>query len=71
MPDVPGPPVLAHTTNTPAMSPEVIHCLAPRITHPSPSRVAVVRIEPGSLPASGSLSAKAPALYAPRARRGT
>jgi hypothetical protein len=68
---VPGPPVRAHTTKTPAMGPEVIHCFAPRITHWPSSRVAVVRIAPGSLPASGSLSAKAPAAYAPRAMRGT
>jgi hypothetical protein len=68
---VPGPPVRAHTTNTPATSPEVIHCLAPRITQRSPSRVAVVAMEPGSLPAPGSESAKEAARYCPDAMAAT
>ena len=37
----------------------VIQFLAPLMTHSSPSRTAVVRIEAASEPASGSLSAKA------------
>ena len=65
MPRVPGSSFLsavrAHTTITPAWAPLVIHCFCPSRIQWSPSRVAVVRIEPGSLPASGSESAKAPA----------
>ena len=49
----------------------MIHCFWPRIIQPSSVRSAVVRIDPGSLPASGSLSAKAPAMYSPEVKRGT
>jgi hypothetical protein len=55
---VSGGDVRAHTMKTPAYDPPVIHCFAPSMTHSSPSRRAVVRMAPGSLPASGSLSAK-------------
>jgi len=52
--------VFAQTTATSAMSPLVIHILAPLSTHwPSSSR-AVVRMPEGSLPASGSVSPKHP-----------
>ena len=53
----------AHTTNTPACAPLVIHCLAPSMIQSLPSRRAVVRMPPGSLPASGSESANAPASH--------
>ncbi len=52
--------VCAHTTATSAMVPLVIHILLPVITQSSPSRRACVRIEPGSLPASGSVRPKQP-----------
>ncbi len=73
-PRVPGSfsrsPVRAQSTKTPAWAPLVIHCFWPSITQLLPSFVAVVRIEPGSLPASGSESAKAPAAYSPLASFG-
>ncbi len=71
MPRVPGPPVRAHTTITPAREPLVIHCFCPRSRHPPGTRSAVVRMEPGSLPASGSLRAKAPQRCSPEVSRGT
>jgi hypothetical protein len=49
------------TTITPARSPEVIHCLLPFSTQPSPVRRARVSRAEASLPACGSESAKAPA----------
>ena len=63
--------VFAQTTITPARSPEVIHCLPPSSTKPPSSRVAVVAMLPGSLPAPASDSANAPATARPEARRGT
>lgn len=56
----PGSVALAHTTATSAKVPLVIHILDPLSTQESPSRTAVVRIEPGSLPASASVSPKQP-----------
>ena len=47
----------------------MIQFFEPLITHSSPSRRAVVRIPPGSEPASGSLSAKAP-VHSPEAHLG-
>ena len=61
IPRVPAPPVRAQTTNTPAWAPEVIHCFCPSSRYPPSTLVAVVLMPPGSLPASGSLRAKAPA----------
>ena len=49
-----------------AMPPFVIHILVPDRTHSEPSRVAEVRIRPGSLPASGSVRPKHP-ITSPRA----
>ena len=66
--------VLAQTVATSAMEPLVIHILVPlRIqsaSSPEPDRRAVVRIEPGSEPASGSVSPKQP-IASPRAIRGS
>jgi hypothetical protein len=60
----PGPPsspsARAHTTATSATPPLVIHILVPLRIQSSPSRRAVVRIEAGSLPLSGSVSPKHP-----------
>ena len=70
-PPGPRPPVRAQTTITPAWSPEVIHCLAPLSTQPSPRRVARVSSADASLPAWGSESAKAPATAAPEVSRVT
>ena len=67
---VSGGAVRAHTMNRPAYPPPVIHCFAPSRTHSSPSRRAVVLMPPGSLPASGSLSAKLPSRHSPLAMRG-
>ena len=47
----------------------MIQFLVPSITHSSPSRTALVRIPPGSEPASGSESANA-GLHSPMAQRG-
>ena len=53
-------PACAQTTATSAMEPLVIHIFRPSRTQSSPSRRARVRIEPGSEPASGSVSPKHP-----------
>ncbi len=66
----PAAPCRAQTTKTPACVPLVIHCFAPSSTHSPPSRRAVVRMRPGSLPASGSLSAKLPTTVFPLASAG-
>ena len=50
----------AHTTATSAIPPLVIHILVPLSTQSSPSRRAVVAIEPGSDPESCSVSPKQP-----------
>ncbi len=63
-------PVLAHTNATSATVPFVIHILAPFRIQPSPRRSARVFMEPGSLPASGSVSPKHP-MAAPFARSGS
>ena len=60
----------AHTTATSAMPPFVIHIFEPFSTHPSERRVAVVRMEAGSLPASASVRPKHP-MISPRAIRGS
>ena len=60
----------AHTTATSATEPLVIHIFAPLSTQSSPSRRARVRIEPGSLPESGSVSPKQP-IASPTASRGS
>ena len=52
--------VRAQTTATSAIEPLVIHIFVPFRTQSPPSRRAVVRIEPGSEPASGSVSPKQP-----------
>ena len=52
--------VCAQTTATSASVPLVIHILEPSSTQSSPSRRARVRIEPGSEPASASVSPKQP-----------
>ena len=52
--------VLAQTTATSAIVPFVIHIFAPFRIQSEPSRRACVRIEPGSEPASGSVSPKQP-----------
>ena len=52
--------VTAHTMAISAMPPFVIHILAPFSTQSPPSRRAAVRIEPGSLPESGSVRPKHP-----------
>ena len=52
--------VRAQTVATSAMVPFVIHILAPLRIQSEPSRRAWVRIEPGSEPASGSVSPKQP-----------
>ncbi len=54
------PSVRAQTTATSAIEPFVIHIFAPLRIQSEPSRFAVVRIEPGSEPASGSVSPKQP-----------
>ena len=52
--------VRAHTTAMSAMEPFVIHIFEPLRIQSEPSRRAVVRIAPGSEPASGSVSPKQP-----------
>ncbi len=52
--------VFAHTIATSETLPFVIHILLPDRIQSSPSRFAKVRIDPGSLPLSGSLSPKHP-----------
>ncbi len=52
--------VPAHTTATSEQLPFVIHIFVPDRTQSSPSRCANVRIEPGSLPESGSDRPKQP-----------
>ena len=52
--------VRAQTVATSAIVPFVIHILAPFRIQSDPSRRACVRIEPGSEPASGSVSPKQP-----------
>ena len=52
--------VRAQTTATSAIVPFVIHIFVPLRIQSEPSRFAVVRIEPGSEPASGSVSPKQP-----------
>ena len=54
------PSVRAQTTATSAIEPFVIHIFVPLRIQSEPSRLAVVRIEPGSEPASGSVSPKQP-----------
>ena len=54
------PSVRAQTIATSAIEPFVIHIFAPLRIQSEPSRFAVVRIEPGSEPASGSVSPKQP-----------
>ena len=62
--------VRAKRRNVSAWLPFVIHCFEPVIRQPSPSATAVVRSEPASEPASGSVSANAP-IASPRASGGT
>jgi len=52
--------VRAQTVATSAIVPFVIHIFVPFRIQSEPSRFAVVRIEPGSEPASGSVSPKQP-----------
>ena len=54
------PSARAHTIATSATEPLVIHIFVPVRTQSSPSRTAVVRIDPGSEPASGSVRPKQP-----------
>ena len=62
--------VTAHTTATSAIEPLVIHIFCPCRIQSGPSRRARVRIEPGSDPASGSVSPKQP-IASPAAMRGS
>ena len=62
--------VRAQTTATSASEPFVIHIFVPLSTQSSPERLAVVRIEPGSEPASGSVRPKQP-IASPAAMRGS
>ena len=62
--------VRAHTTATSAIVPFVIHIFAPFRTQSGPSRLAWVRIAPGSEPASGSVSPKQP-IASPRCIAGS
>ena len=57
---------VANTIARSASVPLVMKILLPFRTYSSPSRTAVVRIAAGSLPASGSVSAKQPSIW-PRA----
>ena len=60
-PSGPSGSVRAHTTATSATDPLVIHILAPSSTQsPEASRRAIVRIELGSEPESGSVNPKQP-----------
>ncbi len=52
------------------MPPFVIHIFDPLSTQSSPSRLAKVRIDPGSLPESGSVRPKQP-MRSPAAIRGS
>src|SRR5256885_4424960 len=52
--------VRAHTTATSAIVPFVIHIFVPSRIQSEPSRRACVRLDPGSEPASGSVSPKHP-----------
>ena len=56
----------AITTRTSALAPCVMKVLVPFSTQASPSRTAVVRVLPASLPAPGSVRAQAPSC-SPRA----
>ena len=62
--------VCAHTTAISAAEPLVIHIFCPCTIQSVPSRVARVRIAPGSEPASGSVSPKQPSA-SPAAIRGS
>jgi hypothetical protein len=62
--------VFAQTIARSAIPPFVIHIFVPEITHPSPSRRAVVRIRPGSEPWSASVNPKQPTT-SPRAIGGS
>ena len=62
--------VPAQTIATSATLPFVIHIFVPRRIQSSPSRRAAVRIEPGSLPLSASVSPKHP-MASPAAIRGS
>src|SRR3954453_11409354 len=64
------PSVLAHTIATSEQLPFVIHIFVPDRTQSSPSRLANVRIDPGSLPLSGSLNPKHP-IASPDCSRGS
>src|SRR5207342_1343479 len=67
---VEGSSVWAQTIATSARVPLVIHILEPFSTQSSPSFLACVFIEPGSLPASDSVSPKQP-IASPVAIRGS
>ncbi len=60
----PGALVTAVTVTSPVMSvPElVMNALVPLMTHSPPSRRAVVRVAPASVPPPGSVSPKAPSI---------
>jgi hypothetical protein len=72
MPPVPALSLLrAHTTNSPASVPLVIHSFCPLSTHPRSVRRARARMPPGSLPAPASDSANPPTTSSPLHSRGT
>ena len=60
----------AKKRNVPAYSAVEMNCFAPEMRQPPSSRVAEVRREPASDPASASVSANAP-ISSPRASGGT
>ncbi len=62
--------VFAHTIATSETLPFVIHIFVPERIHSSPSRLATVRMELGSLPESGSDRPKHPIAW-PAAMRGS
>ena len=62
--------VRANRRNVPAYSAVEMNCLVPEMRQPPSSRVAAVRSEPASDPASVSVSANAP-ISSPRASGGT
>ncbi|GIU92623.1 MAG: hypothetical protein KatS3mg011_1529 [Acidimicrobiia bacterium] len=62
--------VRAHTIATSAIDPLVIHIFRPSNTQSPPTRLARVRIPPGSEPASGSVNPKQP-ITSPEAIRGS
>ena len=64
------PSLRAQTTATSAIPPLVIHILVPLSTQSDPSRRALVRIDDGSDPESGSVSPKHP-MTSPAAMRGS